>query len=231
MSPHKVAEPVDAATDLDTRRHVALGSTTRRRILDVIAAGGGTTSIADIADAVRLHANTVRAHLDVLEEAELVRGSVERSGRRGRPRQVYAVTGPIEVAAAPLGDLRTEIATALLSGFGRHVADAVARAQSSAEHIGRSWGSRVAVAEHESGDAVSGCLAAAGVEVVRRPDGAAVVRTCPLADLARLRPEVVCPLHASMLTSALSTAAGVEHVAVEPGRGGACVIHGLPGAA
>ncbi|MFV0634751.1 helix-turn-helix transcriptional regulator [Demequina sp.] len=217
-----------ATTPVDTRRHAALASATRQRILSAMADAGGSASVSDLARAVRLHANTVRAHLELLEEVGLVRTSLDRSGRRGRPRQVFTLIRPTGgPKAGQTNDIYAELAKALLAGFGRQAADAVARAATSAERVGGRMGGDVAADDASADDTVTACLAAAGVEIAWRVDGAALVKTCPLADVARLHPEVVCPIHARMLAAALEEGAGIDRISVQPNVGGECIILGL----
>ena len=212
--------------DLVTRRHAALASTTRRRILDQLAGSPAGVPISDIATGLGLHQNTVRAHLEILEDAELITGGIDRTGRPGRPRQVYRT---LEERAAPHRgpDLHTDLAKVLLAGFGRPGSQALERAAAAAE---RAVGHHVAQAAADSStaaDAVTAAFESAGIDVAWRDDGAAVIRTCPVADLARLRPDVICPIHATMIQAALDEGAGIEPVSVTPDIDGGCIIRGV----
>ncbi|MGQ9456768.1 MAG: helix-turn-helix transcriptional regulator [Anaerolineae bacterium] len=66
--------------------------TTRQRILSVLRERG-TASVVDLAEALNVTPVAVRHHLQVLVgEALVVPVHVERYGRPGRPRQLYALT-------------------------------------------------------------------------------------------------------------------------------------------
>lgn len=66
--------------------------TTRQRILSVLRERG-TASVVDLAEALNVTPMAVRHHLQVLVgEALVVPVHVERCGRPGRPRQLYALT-------------------------------------------------------------------------------------------------------------------------------------------
>ena len=55
-----------------TARHRALADPTRVRILDLLRSADGPLTVADLAAPLGLHPNTVRSHLHLLDEAELV---------------------------------------------------------------------------------------------------------------------------------------------------------------
>jgi predicted ArsR family transcriptional regulator len=77
-------------------------------MLDAImqAPGLGLTELADLTG---LHVNTLRDHLRVLEDEGHVRSDVERIGKRGRPRLVFAPVGPCDRSAAAEKRLREAI--------------------------------------------------------------------------------------------------------------------------
>ena len=65
---------------------------TRRQILDCIKVNGGM-SVDQLGRKLQVMSVTVRAHINVLERGNLVKGRELRTGRAGRPRIVY--TSPI----------------------------------------------------------------------------------------------------------------------------------------
>ncbi|WP_297082878.1 metalloregulator ArsR/SmtB family transcription factor [uncultured Demequina sp.] len=213
--------------DLETRRHAALASGTRRRILDQLARSPGGVPISEVSARLGLHQNTVRAHLEILEDAELAAAEIDRTGRPGRPRQVYRA---LQESPQPVSHVRSvhgDFAKALLAGFGRAGGDAAVRAQVAAERLGGHHGAEVAEDSGSAADAVTAAFDVAGVEVDWRADGAALIRACPVPDLARLRPDVVCPIHATLIQAALDEGAGIERVSVTPDPEGVCVIRGV----
>ncbi|MCY7304056.1 MAG: helix-turn-helix domain-containing protein, partial [Thermoleophilia bacterium] len=76
-----------------TLQHRALADPMRERLLDRLRAADGPLPVAELAPPLGLHPNTVRSHLRLLEEAELVVSAPERMGGRGRP--------PLGVSAGP----------------------------------------------------------------------------------------------------------------------------------
>ncbi len=72
--------------------------------------------VATLAKTVGLHVTTARFHLDVLGRAGLIRRAVERTGRPGRPRQLYSVT-----AAAEPGEGHRQLADALADVLATHL--------------------------------------------------------------------------------------------------------------
>ncbi|HEX9712444.1 MAG TPA: helix-turn-helix domain-containing protein [Actinomycetota bacterium] len=66
----------------------ALAAPTRAQILDVLRVSG-PSSVKEAADAVGVHANVARGHLDVLVSARLATVSWRRNPGGGRPAKVY----------------------------------------------------------------------------------------------------------------------------------------------
>ena len=64
---------------------------TRRQILDCIKVNGGM-SVDQLGRKLQVMSVTVRAHINVLERGNLVKGRELRTGRAGRPRIVYNLT-------------------------------------------------------------------------------------------------------------------------------------------
>src|SRR6185312_17134440 len=68
---------------------VALASTQRRRLFELLDAADAPTDAHELAAATGLHVTTVRHHLDVLHRAGLVESHSLRRASVGRPRTVY----------------------------------------------------------------------------------------------------------------------------------------------
>src|SRR5450759_2531077 len=84
----------------------------RRQLPDVQRLLRGLQDLQQAA-AVGLHGTTARVHLEVLERAGLVRHAVQRAGRPGRPRQLYAAvprSAPVEGYRQLVGVLAAELA-------------------------------------------------------------------------------------------------------------------------
>ncbi len=72
--------------------HRALADQSRQRIVEVLRHEGRALNVREIANAVGLHPNTVRDHLNVLVEARLVKTHTEERKRAGRPRTFYELS-------------------------------------------------------------------------------------------------------------------------------------------
>ena len=175
-------------------------ASTRGRIVTLLRRAGGT--VDELARALGLTDNGVRAHLATLERDGIVRqrGTVSRGGGGGKPAYVYELTPEAEalfpkayspvlrelldVMAERLGPEETE---ALLRAVGRRIAG---------ERIVPASGLR---ARLEAAAAVLNELG--GFAELEERDGAFVIRgySCPLTDVVPGHPEV-CRLAEALLT-------------------------------
>ena len=154
----------------------------------------------ELAQDLGLHPNTVRAHLLVLERAELVVSSSEHAGRPGRPRRLFAAVP--EEAEGEHALLASALASSLESlPNGGEVATAA----------GRSWGA-VLVERLEPGrtpdeavcvERVVTLLRRRGFAPERDPAGI-LMRRCPFRELAERHPRVICSFHAGLVDGALA---------------------------
>ena len=180
-------------------QHRALADPSRVRLLERLRALEQPQSAAGLATAVDLHPNTVRAHLVVLEEAELVVSSPEHLGLPGRPRRLFAAV-PEEA-----GQEHSLLAAALASSL-----ELLPDGADIASSAGRSWG-RVLVERLEPGREPSkeACVERIASLLRRRgfsPEVAGeqlVMHRCPFRELAERYPRVVCSLHAGLIDGAL----------------------------
>ncbi|KGM10770.1 helix-turn-helix domain-containing protein, partial [Cellulomonas carbonis] len=76
------------ATAPSSRSRLPVGAR-RAALLEHLRTTGQPTTVGDLAQAVGLHANTVRAHLDLLVRDGHVERSTEVRATRGRPRELY----------------------------------------------------------------------------------------------------------------------------------------------
>lgn len=169
-------------------------------MLDVLGDAGEPQSADQLAAALALHPNTVRAHLVVLEESGLVVASREERTRPGRPRRLFAaVPEPYEH--------EHELLAAALASSLEPLPDGGALAEAS----GKSWG-RVLVERLEPGHepTASACLQRITSLLERRgfaPEAGGeeiVMRRCPFRGLAERYPRVVCSLHSGIIDGALA---------------------------
>ena len=211
-----------------TKVHRALGDPSRVRILAALRSARGPLDASQLSEQVGLHPNTVRSHLHVLAEAELVSARPEERHRRGRPRVVYTATAEGATAEQSAGyRLLAEI-------LASHLAASDPSALERAGQAGRAWG-RHAVGERARFEAtpapdpvtsVVGLLEELGF--APRVEGANVrMEHCPFGDMADAYRRVVCTVHLGMMQGALAgLGAGVEADSLEPfAEPGVCVAH------
>lgn len=179
----------------------ALGDTTRYGIYRELVASVRPLATAEIAEALGLHPNTVRPHLERMREVGLLEVTVDARGGVGRPQHRYAPAPDapsLGLEPAPLPMLaRLVLRLAERAGLG--VEDAVA--------VGASQG-RV---DAEAYDAAPSALEALVTELDRLgfdpgvgegvdADEAVIeFGHCPFRDVAERHPELVCGLHRGLV--------------------------------
>ncbi len=181
-------------------------SGSRARVLDVLGARPGATTISALASATGLHPNTVREHLDALVGDGYVSRRRAAARGRGRPAWLYEVTDP---AVGHAGNDYAGLAAALAATIHR----TSARPSEDARVAGDDWGRELARAHGMPGR--SGA-AAARREVVALLDEVGFapeanhrmtrvrLTRCPLLDAARRHPDIVCAVHLGLVAGALS---------------------------
>lgn len=253
-------------------------SPARRTTLDALLEFGGRRTVAELAEALGQHPNTVREHLDALVRAGLTERTLRHSAARGRPAALYRAT----LAATPASPEYAVLAEVLISALARAVPDRRSRA-AQALAAGRDWGraihdrelidrprplapaplpadsrvvpeppptdgARVADGPRPAGaedpatlrDAVGrlgDLLDRAGFDcrTSRDPDGGYTqrLRRCPVLELAREHPDIVCTSHLGMARELLShDGVADERVTLEAfAEPGACLLRIAPPAA
>ncbi len=185
------------ARDADlARREIfkALGDNTRYAIYLELARSPSPRSTADVADALGLHVNTVRSHLEHMREVGLLELHVEASGGVGRPQHRYALApdAPSLGLEPPVLPLLARMLLRLAADAGLVAGDASDAGRDEGRHLARS---------HRGDDPVSAvCAMSAGLgfdpAAVTSDDTTTVAFThCPFADLAAGSPDLVCGLH------------------------------------
>jgi len=194
------------------------------RVLVVLRGSDDPVSLAALATTTGLHPNTLRGHLDALEDAGLVVRSTFAPDGPGRPAVGFEAAADDEAASS-----------AEYAGLARALAASIRRTSRSPGKdgvaAGRDWGRQLAGSRRR---ARRSGAAAARHEVVAlfeeigfapEPDAqASEVRLtrCPLLDAAVEYPDVVCAVHLGIARGALeeydADPAGVElHPFAEPG--------------
>ena len=189
----------------------ALGDNTRYAIYLELARREHPVATAEIAEALDLHANTVRPHLDRMREVGLVDVEVESRGSVGRPQHRWTLAA--DAPSLGLEPSSFRILSSLLAG----VAAAGAPEAELVAAIGRQRG-RVAadeMAPFQSGcvDALLAELRDLGFDPAEASEGGSTTiafTRCPYADLAAAFPGVVCHLHRGMVEGFVERWGGAE---------------------
>lgn len=173
----------------------------RAQILSTLQTQAREFSIEELAQLTGLHANTVRAHLDVLTAGgHIVRTQVAPHGR-GRPPLSYRAT---EDARAPYDELSRVL----------HEALGAAQAPDLARRTAERWADSLAPqplasTPDEAVDHAVDSLHAVGFTAEASPlKDSITVGACPFAALVDEHP-VICAIHTELLVTAL-TASGQE---------------------
>lgn len=186
---------------LRTRAYQALGSERRVEILRALERAADGLGVDAIAQQVGLHVNTVREHLDRLVACGFVTRAPEQRTTRGRPRIVFRAADDLDEALST-SPARDHLVRILVQGYGQPMSVAT----DAAEEAGRVWARARAAEDDVDGSDEAALahqiavlhehLAELGFEPATTEDGLGVrVQRCPLQDLARDQPEVVCGIH------------------------------------
>jgi len=182
-----------------TIQHRALADPTRVRILDLLRSAHSPSTVTDLAAPLGLHPNTVRSHLQLLDEAELVVSIPERTGVRGRPALRFSAAPP-----------ETEQEHALLAASLVSALEPLPDGAGIAEAAGRSWGVVAVERLQPDCDLDDGaCIEHVATFLRRRgfaperTENELVMNRCPFRELAERYPRVVCSFHAGLIGGAL----------------------------
>lgn len=174
----------------------------RRDVLAVLRDADAPMSIAAIAEQLDVHANTVRFHLDALLEQEQIRRVAGVHDKPGRPPQLFAAVAGMD----PGGPRHYRLlAEALAESV---AAEAAPGAGTSA--AGRRMGARLAAARSDAAgrapvEKLVDLLDDLGFAPEPDPaDNEIALRHCPFLEIARVRPEVICPVHLGLMQGAMT---------------------------
>lgn len=166
-------------------------SRARASVLDLLGAQLGPVTVAELATASGQHHNTVREHLDGLVAAGLAESFTSPAQGRGRPALLYRVL-PLERSRPPLREY-ARLAAAMAGHIARTSDDPTAEARD----LGRHWGRELA---EEFGDApILTALKTLGYDPAEPHEGQVLLRQCPVLDVARRYPAVVCHIHVGVI--------------------------------
>ena len=201
-------------------------------MLRELAGNDRASTVGEVAHSLGGHPNTTRHHLRALLAAGLVqvRDAADADGR-GRPATRYVVTpqGRRTASGVVEGDPAVSEYLALAGAFADRLATIGVDTSQESRAVGRAWGASLAARDvAAAGGGPAGPARERVVELLHRLGFSPVVRptpdsdigreggrdvgrevgrevelrTCPLLDAARRHPEVVCQVHAGLVSGA-----------------------------
>jgi predicted ArsR family transcriptional regulator len=203
-----------------------LADASRRQLVDLLGAGPRTAP--DLAGACGLHITTVRSHLRKLKAAGLVAEARHHHGPVGRPATLYRLCHP----------LRSDSAGGYASLVGALVESLAAAGESAAgvaAEAGRRWGAQLAGPRGPLvgpvGPEIADLMDELGFDATLTGAGDIELHRCPMLDLARRHPDIVCALHGAVVDGAADRmGAGPLATTVEPFNAGRCLLRLRPAA-
>lgn len=178
-----------------------LGDSTRQSIHLALAESPRPLTAADLAEALDLHPNTVRPHLDRMREVGLVEVHTGTRGGVGRPQHRYslAADAPSLGLEPPIMPVLARLVLSMAARLGASADDAAAVGADE----GRQRAARYRTAPSTL-EAVVSDLDRLGFDphVLDGGAGTAVVAFahCPFGDLAERHPELVCGVHRGLVS-------------------------------
>lgn len=176
----------------------------RRRadVLAVLRSATSPLSIAAIAERLDIHVNTVRFHLDALLAGGQVERVVAEPAKPGRPPQLFRAARGMDPGGTRHYQLLAEaLAESVASGV-----DPSAHASAAGRALGAELGrTRREAGRREPVGELIDLLAELGFAPERMPASDRIgLRHCPFLELARVRSEVVCPVHLGLMQGAVA---------------------------
>lgn len=184
----------------------ALGDNTRYAIYLELARSQSPRSTAEVADALGLHPNTVRPHLERMREVGLLEVETDNRGSVGRPQHRYtlAADAPSLGLEPPAFPLLAGLLARVAAQAGVEPEDSAAaaseqgRAMASASTSAR----KAPLARSGCVEALTTALGELGFDPAVASEGDLVTIAfthCPYRELAEAHPEVICHLHRGLI--------------------------------
>ncbi len=226
----------------------ALADPTRYGIYEaIIAAGGESLTVAEVAAKFNLHPNVARMHLQKLVDVGLVRSDTRKSKGGGRPARIYRVSEQVTELQFPPRDYRTlaQLALQAVSSPQGDPVDALERSGAEAGHEeGRKGLARDQLdpLQDDFGillESLRHTCIDLGLypQIERGADGTLrfEIRNCVYRELSSQFPGLVCRLHGAVLRGLLEEYFPLEALDAHPSifaGDSAClfVVHLAPGA-
>jgi predicted ArsR family transcriptional regulator len=182
----------------------APGGSRRSEVLALLRQSDRSLSVTEVAEAMDLHVNTARFHLDGLVDDGLADRTAETRQTPGRPRILYSSEGP-----AP-GPRSYELLAEMLTGLVSSLHDA----GPATVELGQAWGRHLVerAAPSERVDAqeavvrLNRVLDAVGFrsETHATEEGIEVrLPHCPFREVAQKHTDIVCAIHLGLMQGAL----------------------------
>jgi predicted ArsR family transcriptional regulator len=199
----------------------------RQAVLQVIREAPGPLAVADIAERVGLHVNTVRGHLELLVHLGVVSRETEHRGGRGRPRVLYEL--------APDEPRQQDAYKTLAAALANEISILGGTNQATADEAGLLWAQalvdqgrlRPTPSVDDAVEQVTVLFSELGFDATSEPLSDRIyLRACPYAAIREAFPGV-CEIHLGLLRGSLEvTESGLSvdgfDVEVRPGL---CVAH------
>jgi predicted ArsR family transcriptional regulator len=197
---------IPSSIKVDTRARLdlfkTLGDNTRYAIYLELARSPQSLTTAEIADAIGLHPNTVRPHLDRMRDVGLIDVQVGGRGEIGRPQHRYslAADAPSLGLEPPVMPLLARMVLAMAERLGADGHDAYAVGVDEGQRRSAPFSSTPSSLEAFVSD-----LDLLGFDPIVSdpddPDDTAVVAfaNCPFGELARQHADLVCGLHHGLI--------------------------------
>lgn len=171
---------------------------TRAEVLHRLRTAGQPVPVSHVSEAVGLHPNSTRFHLDALIEAGLVTREAEQRTQPGRPKVLYEATEPHPA------DPYEALAQAMVTHFAGAEPDRATKARAA----GEAWGDELRSgqpSDAEPLERVVTCMSGLGYEprLVTGAEPVIELTPCPYIALATKDPAVICQLHLGLVRGLL----------------------------
>jgi predicted ArsR family transcriptional regulator len=170
----------------------------RADVLETLRSAPAPMTIVELADALDVHPNTARFHLEALiDSGQVERVDADHRGP-GRPPQLFRAARRMD----PGGPTRYRVLADILTQGLAAENDPSARALD----IGRAWGRGVPAPPSDTPEgALVGLLDEFGFAPEQSASHQVRLRHCPFLELAETRSSVVCPIHLGLMQGALES--------------------------
>lgn len=168
-------------------------------MLRALRATTGPIGVAALAERLAIHPNTVRFHLDALEQEGLVARTTRPARGRGRPPVLYRSVGAGAHPARHYELLADVLVTAIADDPG-----ARERAARAAHARGRRYAEAAADGPADPVERLVGYLGEAGFAPDRASADVVELHNCPFREVVDREDAIACDVHAGMMRGALA---------------------------